>query len=446
MRLLKILLILPIIGYGAVKGYIWYKVKDNADTAIAQMAPFAEVSYGSIFSSLKGAAGVEDLVIRPKMTSDEFTIQKLSFTAGNLLELFTLSQQLQEKKLPTHLGLEVQKLSLDLDSEMFSMLAQMQNQGGLQRKPTVIERMDAMACGSIESFGIKELSDMGYNHMVLDIKMDMGYQEERKLMNIAMQFKDRALYSANFKSSFRFDIPEIVAAGRSYEPEISLLSAEYNDTGYYALRNEYCAKQRGSSIDEYIEANITGLSSGVGVSFPEEAIENYRKYMTKGGSLRVSLKPSGETSFSHLKLYEPKQVMSMLGVEIAINGVKVDQEKIVWGSGNYDSQANLSAGPKQKQNPKPKQLPKSMASKAEIVPAPPIEAVVSEPQFHAVNKSKLSGHIGKRIQVVTVNGKQRDGMLESVGKERIRIRMQLGSGEYSFPVKLKEIKQAQVFM
>jgi len=279
---------------------------------------------------------------------------------------------------------------------------------------------------------------------VLDIKMDMGYQEEHKLMNIAMQFKDRNLYSANFKTSFRFDIPEIMAAGRSYEPAISSLSAEYRDTGYYELRNQYCAKQRGSSIDEYVEANISALSGGIGVSFPEEAIENYRQYMTKGGSVRVSLKPAGDTSFSHLQLYEPKQIMSMLGVEIAINGKKVDREKIVWGESSNDMPVNLSAAPKQKQIPK--QLPKTMESKAEQIPAPPVEVVVNEPQFRTVKISKLAGHIGKRIQVVTMNGKQRDGMLESVGKERIRIQMQLGSGEYSFPVKLKEIKQAQVFM
>jgi len=438
MRLLKFLLILPLIIYGGVKGYIWYKVKDLADTTIAQMTPFAEISYGSIFSSFKGTAGIENLVIRPKMTTDEFTIQKMGFSAGNLLELLTMSKQLQQKKLPTHIGLEMEKFKIDLNSELFSMLAQMQKQTSQQSNPTVIERGDAIACGSIEDFGIKELTDMGYNQMVLDIEMNIDYQENLKRMAIATQVKDRDFYSAKFQTSFRFDIPEIVAAGRSYQPVISSLSLDYKDNGYYELRNKYCAKQRGSNIEDYINANITGLSQGIGAKFPNEVVENYRQFMTKGGSLRLSLKPNEETNLRGLKFYKPKEVMSLLGVEIAINGVKLDQSKIEWGDINKGGPVNVDTAQIQKS--------KATPPKAETIAETPVESEEVEPQFRTVQKSNLASHVGKRIQVVTSSGKQRDGVLESVGNERIRIQVRLGSGEYSFPIKLEEIKQAQVYM
>jgi len=448
MRLLKFLLIFPLIAYAGVKGYIWYKVKTVADSAIAQVVPFADVSYESIFSSLDGAVGVEGLVIRPKMTTDEFTIQKLGFSAGSLPELFNLGQQIKEKKIPTHLSLEMEKVSLDLNSELFSMLRQMQAQGSLQRKPTVMERMDAIACGNIEDFGIKELTDMGYSEMLLDIKMNLDYDEALNRMSSATQIKDSDLYSANIQTAFRFSIPEIIAAGRRYEPDISTLSLEYKDSGYYKLRNQYCAKQRGGSIEEYIDANITGLSQGIGAKFPDETVENYRQFMTKGGSLKVSLKPTAGTSFSQLQFYKPNQVVDILGVELAINDVNVDLNQISWIDNDKDSPAKINTAQKQKREQKRTQAlkPDSKQAKIEKTPAPAVEPMVKEPQFQTVRASKLARHIGKRIQVVTAAGKQHDGVLEKVDKERIRIQIRLGSGQYSFPVKLKEIKQAQVFM
>jgi len=49
------------------------------------------------------------------------------------------------------------------------------------------------------------------------------------------------------------------------------------------------------------------------------------------------------------------------------------------------------------------------------------------------------------VQVETTQGKRRTGVLESVDEERLRIKMKLGGGEYSFPVKIDEITSARVY-
>lgn len=441
MRLLKILLLIPILGYGGVKAYIWYKVKDAADTAVSQMAPFADVEYDSVFSSLDGAVGIEGLVIRPRMTNDEFTVQELGFSAGSLIELWKLADRLKEKKLPEHLGLEMKKIKVDLNSELFSMLGQMQGQaqqGNLQSKPFLFERMDAVGCGNVEGFGIEELTAMGYSYMEVDVAVGVGFQEEQQRMNLSMHMKDRDLYSVDISSSFHFDMAEVLAAGgRAYEPAIAAMTVEYKDTGYHALRNEFCAKKRGDSVEQYIDANIAGLSSEIGAAFPKKVIESYRQFMTNGGVFRLSLNPAEETKLSGMEFYEAADVMNLLGVEIAINGVVVDRSKLNWDGRNGGAKLSNKT-----QNVAEVQPPK----KAEVRPDAVAESVATNAQFRAVRKSELARHIGKHVQVETAGGKQRQGLLESVDKERIRILMKLGGGEFSFPVKLADIEQARIYM
>jgi ribosome maturation factor RimP len=253
-----------------------------------------------------------------------------------------------------------------------------------------------------------------------------------------MHIKDRDLYSVDINSSFRFDMAEIIAAGGGgYEPAISSMSVEYKDTGYYEMRNKYCAAQRGGSVEQYIDANITGLSSEVGVRFPKKIVESYRQFMTNGGVFRVSLNPAEETKLSGMEFYESKDVLDMLGVEIAINNVVVDRSKLDWGKLNEGTTISKKTQ---------KLLKRQPPMNAEVRPAPRVESKGNNAQFRTVPKSELARHIGKYVQVGTVGGKQRQGVLESVDAERVRILVKLGGGEFSFPVKLVDIKLAQVYM
>jgi hypothetical protein len=48
------LVLLVGLGYGGAKGYIYYKVSDSVDSVIPMMAPYADIQYGGISSTLTG--------------------------------------------------------------------------------------------------------------------------------------------------------------------------------------------------------------------------------------------------------------------------------------------------------------------------------------------------------------------------------------------------------
>src|SRR5574339_205423 len=93
-RLAVVLAIIAALVYGGHWGYSWFKVKTGMDRAVEQSAPFAELKYTSIYVSprLDGTVGVDGIVIRPKMTDDEFKIQSVRLSLPGIFPLLTASK------------------------------------------------------------------------------------------------------------------------------------------------------------------------------------------------------------------------------------------------------------------------------------------------------------------------------------------------------------------
>ncbi len=444
MRFLKLLLILSVLGYGGIKAYIWYDTKSNVDDAIVTVAPFVDITYDSIFSSLlDGVIGITGVVIRPKMTSDEFTIQEINFSAPNILDIFMLGSRFKDREFPEYIGFEMKNVNIDVDSEIFVILDDMQAQSiesQTLEDPLLIERMDALGCGDVKKFGINEFSAMGYNLLNLSVAVNVKFEQKSGQMNVEVRIKDSDLYSIGFTIQTRLDLNQMKSAGlQSAEPEISKLKIEYNDTGYHKLRNQYCAQQNGGSIEQYIDANIVQLAAEFGAVFPKKTMDDYRRFMTSGGRFTVSLNPAESTLLSGLEFYETADILDILGMEIVINGSNVDFSQIEWDATagktttRKNDRSNVIGG-------------RSSTPSVTRVSPPAKSGSAKTREYRKVRKSQLSRYVGKNIQVETSIGKRRQGQLESVDDERIRILMKFGNGEFSFPVKLEDILQAKVYL
>lgn len=439
MRFVKLLILLAVVGFGAVKGYIWYGVKSDLDKAIAMVAPFVEINYGSIFSSLRGQVGVKDITIRPIMSADEFTIGEISFTAANIIELITLDNNLKQKQLPEYMAWDFRQVAIDFNSEVFGMMGQAQAAASESREPLLIEKIDAIGCGEISNIGLDEIIAMGYNKAVMDVGLEMRYDNNTRHLQLDIQLKDRDLVKIDVDMGIKLDPELFISAGSEpVKPSVSELLVNYNDTGYYKLRNNFCAQQSGSTVAEYVEANIKGLSSELEVVFPEETVDAYRQFMTNGGTFKVSMNPSEETDFNSLQLYQAADVMRMLAMDITINGVQTDLDKIQW-------KKQASGKPKEEVLSKNSQRQISKSEPAMKSP-PGDEASNRTAKYKEVNKSQLKKYIGQYVRLDTEGGKRREGVLESVDGKSIRIRVRMRGGDFSFPVNADDITRARVYL
>ena len=153
-RILLAVLFAPFLAYGGLKAYLWYGIKSTVDDTVKKMSPFVEIKYGGIFSTLEGEVGIENIVIQPVMTNDQFTVDSMSIRSESIFDFVNPEQRFKDGKFPKHVGWEVKGLNLDLDSTIFQMISDSQSraeQGQSSSKATLFERADALGCGDLRA-------------------------------------------------------------------------------------------------------------------------------------------------------------------------------------------------------------------------------------------------------------------------------------------------------
>jgi len=103
MRKLGTGVVVLVLIVAAAYGFYWYQVKSKADELAQQMAPFAEVRYGSVYAHPDGTVGVDDLVITPRQMHAPVSMDAVRIRAGGPLS-FCLAVTLRPSSSISALG------------------------------------------------------------------------------------------------------------------------------------------------------------------------------------------------------------------------------------------------------------------------------------------------------------------------------------------------------
>ena len=79
-----------IASVASFKGYIWFQVYKQLSEIKEQVAPFATVKYGWIYSTFDGEVGVRDIKITPFLLKGTISIDQISLKVKDAAELFKL--------------------------------------------------------------------------------------------------------------------------------------------------------------------------------------------------------------------------------------------------------------------------------------------------------------------------------------------------------------------
>lgn len=432
MRVLTWLLLVPLLAYGGVKGYLWYEFKSGVDRVIEQASLFADISYGSIHTSVMGASvGLDEIVIKPRTGSDRFTVAALRFTLPQIVDFFTANEKLGRGELPESLRLSLSKVTVDLDSQSVQALAQMQEQMAQQqteRPPLLLERIEALGCGDIDNFGRKELVAMGYRTVVADLDLAVKFDEASNRFAVDMELKDRDLLRMTVTLGFVLNPAHLDAAAKgAAAPLITELHMVYDDNGYFELRNAFCAQQRGDTVDDYLNANSQQLLQELGGALPAQGVAAYRQFLKAGGRVEMTIAPLEPINPVGLRHYAQKDLVQLLGLSFLVNGTAIDM-------GMLAAQESPTGEGLKARQPMPEPT-------AKRVYADPPTRVMS---YQKVDRFALDGYVNSEV-LVEVQGKGiREGVLERSDGERIYILINLRGGSVTYPVRIADIKSVMV--
>lgn len=421
-------------------GYIWYKIKIEADKAIKEAAPFAEIKYGSIhLSPLGDEVGLKNIVVALKMTQDEFHIEHAYMTGPYPGYFLTQAKNLTSDTPPNKLGVEIRHLEIDLNSELMAMLEEIDQQTP-QTNTIDVEAllfdMDALGCGNKTSFALEDYRKMGIDVLNLDITGDITYDEVSNKMQIRNNTNANGLYSLDSKFEITMG-PNGKFTPDMFDQGLPKSMLEYQDIGYHTLRNEYCTDLNNSNLTSYIDRNFTLVSQEIGLELTDETTAAYKNFKRDGGKMTINMNPSTNLSFSDLKYYKPVDIINMLGINVGINGTTLDFK-------SSNAKATPHKEPKKTQKPKKPFDPHTLHRSLDREQANSDTNTSNKPSYKTIKVCDAHRHINKQIEVTTYEGKVRSGILEKVNNNRLYLIMKLSAGGITYPVEIDNIDKLRV--
>lgn len=440
MRFLKYLIIIPVVIYAGAMGYLWYEVKSNADRAVESAAAFARITYEGIhISPLGDEVGVDAITIKPQMTGDSFRIGELRLSVPHIGYFLNATNRIEKGKMPENLGMQLNRVEVDLNSELFTMMEQMQQQQAAMGQPQAdnfFGSLEALGCGGIDSFSLSDYRAMGIGEVTGDVSVGMRYDDITNITRIEVNANADGLYRTDLSAEMDTDSLEMASGNGTFSFRRATLT--YRDTGYYELRNNYCAERTESDTAAYIERHAQRVADEIGATVPEQTLTAYRDFMRKGGTIVADMQPGGDVPLTTLSYYKPEEIVHMLGLKLKINNTPVKLAGFGWDGSTTASSSQQAAvvAPRPRTAPPP--------TRPEVTAAQPEPRRSTNAEYDDIELDEASNYLTRTVEVTLYDGKVRSGTLESVGESRLYLVMHLHGGELSYPVKLGDITRLRL--
>lgn len=416
---------------GGIWGYLWYSTKQQVDQIAAMAKPFADISYGGIEVSPAGSIGVNRLRILLNVVNDSIAIGSIRLNAPNILALLNIRRQLGKGQLPEALSLSLQQLEIPLNGGLLGA-----NRGAVsQRSP--FDGLDALGCGSINSFGSTEWQEMGYAHFIGNTTMGYRLNAAHDLMEFQIDSNGRDWATINVDLGFALSAPasSVMELATSLTPKLAKLNAVFRDDGFNRRRNTYCAAKAGKTIEAYVTDHVrlvverlqtNGINPGPGL------IEAYRRYLTEGGQLTIAAAPPAPINPTELQFYKPEDVIKLMGLTLKVNEKAVTDLSLSWDSVKIARALGAE----------PETVPESEKTDATQSAEP--STIVIQKAFHSTPVSELGRHVGKMAKIKTANNAQYGGKLDAVAEGTVTITIRKPGGSATLSLRSNEITEAQV--
>jgi hypothetical protein len=402
-----------------VKVSLWLSVRSIMDDAIAQMSPFATLSYQGITSSFDGRVGVEGIEIQVSMFNDELHIAQAELKFKGLMDLLSFKERLAEGKFPEQMAVNLKGVALDVHGPFMEMIHRQPEQ------PDLGTALTSVACGSSRYIGVDELLEIGYRTLETDAQFSYLFQPGAQTLtfNLTADTRDMAEYRLSLSMANMSEKPGDL---RVNPPRVSSVTLEVNDNQYRRKVNSYCAGKLGQAEEAYLQTSIEHLDRSLRsqrIALDPALLESLKAYYKDPQALRVELTPSEGMTWDGLQFFEAKDVVAMLRPVLLINQQAVEPLAFSWVD--------------------PKAAPVPQGN--ELVRAEEDEQQES-PQYEFVSVESLPSHAGKRLQFITYDGTYYQGVLHKIENGKVFLSVQMGTGSAEMFLRLEKIDKVRVLL
>lgn len=310
------LLLLVGLGYGGAKVYLHYQVSDGVDAVVIGMAPYAEMEYGGISSTLTGELTIDDVRIQVKGYRDDIVIGRLGINTPSFLALLNLSslsagRAASNSSPPEYFGIIAEDIKVAASADY---LRDFYEKSIAQIAPSDIGQGGVQCVGKY-GFSPRTLVALGYDELVMSTSVIVRQADTDFITRMNFDVVD--MIDVEVEVALVGDFMAGAARGASYQPRMRNLKMKITDRSLTRRVEKYCTKL-GLTEAQILRAHLNALQyagNNHGIEFDEYVIDPYKEYLAGKSSFIVTARPRRPIDLARIKKYKPIDVPALLNLE-----------------------------------------------------------------------------------------------------------------------------------
>ncbi|WP_370298188.1 hypothetical protein [Pontibacterium sp.] len=454
--LLLFILLLPVFAVAGFYGYLWWRVTDSADRAVAQASPFMEISYDGVrIDLLATEVALQDLRVAPMGMGDQMRIEEVVLKSQDWSQMMRLDGNLQHEPWPEGLSLRLDGMLFHLDGPMMQQWTAL----ALQAQPQPSYTFGRF-CSSLQ--GAELMQAMGYRMINLDMAMGYQFNPGTQRMTIDMEVDAKQLSDFSFQMVFEASDSTLTAAAMSGAAALQSVSMDARDKGFNRRYREYCATQAGVQDEQFDAAlgeEFIQLGQLIGLRPPETVVQHVVGMYRPGANLGFKLQPAHPVGqFDMAGLDSPEAFIELLNPSLNINGQQITAPQI----GEFLQEAMVAVAVPEPE-PEAQVLiepqiertepiePEVVAEKATAVPqvakAQAYQTPVTPPVkgYRATPLSDMAQHVGKPVRMVTYFGRRIEGRILEINRHQVMIEQRMQRGVATYSIARDKVAELEVY-
>ncbi len=312
-NLIVLILIAGGFAYAGAKFYLHYRVSSGLDDALVMAAPFADIRYDGVSSTMSGELSIDGITVQMSEFRDPLTIDKLSIITPGfffLLGLVELGSAGEDFKIPDTFGFSADGVRASTSADYVRKIYE---QGQEQIDAADADEVAAVCTGKY-GFSPETLKQLGYHNLVMSMRV--AYRQDDRNLFIDVSADVENMYEIDMTMTLADRLtPETLTRG-NYRPRMAEGRLEYVDLSLNERTAELCARQ-GLSDSEILRAQLAAFTaSGLenGLEFDDYVMEPYKEFLAGNSTFILTAKPSKPVSLTQIDLYNPSDVPALLNL------------------------------------------------------------------------------------------------------------------------------------
>ena len=435
-----LLLIATLLVGGGGYAYVWYKAKAYIDDTLMVLLPGYRVHYEALVLDPRGEVRIESLQATPFGYESAIKVANISIRADAPLFFLQPSPVSSTTDWPSFLAIKIDKLRLDLASDF--METALANQSAAASKGLV--NIAALGCGDVREFSLPELRDMGYPELQADltIRLDPDNDKGRLVLGSQIQLLGIASQRLVLEVSFTpgYLAPQTILAA---SPRVQRFQFAYQDLGFNARRDTYCAEQTQVTEADYrlVHADLLkAQASQLGMQVPERLWNAYEQATAPGSNVELGISPAGGVGSELFVLMNAPHVLAeRLNPSLRINSEGLDLAGLDWETLLPDAEQAEQLTPQEESLVDVEQLKEKMLSSLEV------QKLEDLKRFYPASFDELDDYLQHQIRLYTDFGRQIEGRLIEVTENKLVLLRRVDQGYASYSVDRNFLETIEVY-